>query len=94
MDFVNKYYDKIKLFEKVSIVIFVIGLILTVLKTPDVEFILIVGSIFLAICYFLLAFKLLSISESDAKGILDSNGWANFTIKLSYFAWNEISLPA
>jgi len=92
IDFANKHYEKIRTFEKISIVIFVIGLILTVLKIQNVKFILIVGSVFLAICYFLLAYKLLSINESEATGILNSNGWANFTFKLTYFALAVTSL--
>lgn len=85
-DLVAKNINKLLFLEKVAVSFFVIGLVLYIIKKPYADILVITGSILLAICYFLSAFKMIETENMETTGILNSIGFINFIYKLNYFS--------
>lgn len=84
--FIEKRFKEVKIIEKISLIIFVIGFILFLIKQPNANLILTIGSILTGIIYFLLAFKTIEIENIEITGILNSAGFINFMYKLNYIS--------
>jgi hypothetical protein len=85
-ELVNKHSDKIKTFEKVSLLIFFIGFVLLLLKQTDFNFILIIGAVFTGITYFLSAFLVIKTESLETTGILNTISFINFIYKLTFLS--------
>jgi hypothetical protein len=85
-DFLEKKTKLIPQVEKISITILILGLILYFLKIKNTEFILIIGSISIAITYLLYAFSVLEIENIETTGVLNAPEFINFIYKLTYLS--------
>jgi hypothetical protein len=85
-NFVELHLDKIKVIERISIAIFLLGIILFVLKQPYSFYILLIGAFLFAICNFLYAFSVIEPENIETTGVLNSIGFINFIYKLTYLS--------
>jgi hypothetical protein len=90
--FVNSHYSKIAIIEKISLAVFALGQILFWLKHSNLDFILITGSILLAVTYFLLSFRTIEIDTIKNTSSIGSIGIASFVYKISYWGLAVISI--
>jgi len=86
IDFVNNNLDKIKIVETVSIIILFVGLILHFLKVSNIDFITIIGSVLLAISFFLQSFKISEYNEIEKEEKSNTKGIVQFVNKLIYMS--------
>ncbi len=90
--FVNKNFSQIAMIEKISLAIFALGQILYWLKQTNFNFILIIGSVLVAVIYFLFSFKTIEIDSVKDSSSIGSIAIASFAYKLSYWGLAIISV--
>lgn len=83
---INEHFDKIKILEKISLLIFFIGFALFLLKQPDYNFILIIGTGLTALTYFFCAYKHFEVENHETTNFLNSVNFINFVLKLTFWA--------
>lgn len=85
--FVIKKRNKIKLLERISIVILAVGLVLNYLEKTELDFVLLIGLLMMALVYFLFAYDLILPNNLKTNSVFSSLGFINFIYKLTYLTF-------
>jgi len=93
--FVEDHYSRIKLVEKISILILLTGLFIYQFERSNYSVLIITGSILTAIIYFILSYEHVEAKNLETTSILNSIGFINFIYKLTFYslAFGYLAMP-
>lgn len=86
-NFVSKHSALLKNVEIISVLIFVIGIIMHFMAIKNADIVVEIGSVLIAITYWLLAFKIVEVEDIEVSGNLNSSGSIRFIYKLTFIAY-------
>jgi hypothetical protein len=86
-NFVSRHLILLKYAEIISLLIFAIGIIMHFMAIENADIVLEIGSVLIAIIYWLLAFKLVEVENTEASGKLNSSVVIRYIYKVTYIAF-------